>query len=136
MKIRIPDLSIDMPTNPGIWTGVAINARRLMRGRTARDKVDVKGKPFKPYSKAYKEFRKSKRRGIVPNLVFTGRMLSAIQAIGKKMKGRLLLSGEEGSKAAENEARGRKFFDFTGKERNSILKEVVDWMTKKNRLKR
>ena len=132
----MPDLTIKLPKKASFWQAVALNARRWLRGRTARDKVDVKGKPFKPYSPDYKKYRKSKRRSIVPNLVFTGRMLSAIQAIGNRLKGSLLLSGQEGLKAFGNEARGRKFFDLANKDRNKILTKVSRWMTKTNRLKR
>lgn len=135
IKIKMPDLTIRVPKEPDFWAGVALQARRRIRTRTARDKSDVKGRPFKAYSDAYKEFRKSKGRSIIPNLTFTGRMLGSIQAVGKRMKGQLLLSGEEGFKASANEDRGRKFFDLAPTDRDSIIKKVADWMTRKNRLR-
>lgn len=131
---KFPDLGLDLPSNTSYWKGVASSARRLMRKRTITGKKDVKGKPFKKYSDAYREYRKSKGRGVVPNLLFTGRMLGAIQAVGKRLKGQLLLSGEEGLKAHANEARGREFFDLADGERDSIFKKVSGWITNKNGL--
>ena len=130
-----PDLTLKIPSSPSFWRSVALAARRWMRKRTIEDAVDVAGRAFKKYSDAYREYRKKKGRGVVPNLSFTGRMLGAMQAIGKRLKGQILLSGQEGLKAFGNEARGRKFFDLSTKDRNSVIKLVARWMTKKNRLK-
>jgi len=132
---KFPDLGLDLPSNASYWRGIALEARKMLRKRTITSKEDVNLKPFKAYSAAYREYRKSKGRGVVPNLSFTGRMLGAIQAIGKRLKGQLLLSGEEGAKAFWNESRGRKFFDLADGERDSIFKSVSGWITRKNRLK-
>ena len=132
---KFPDLTLDLPSNPSYWKAIAASAGKMLRKRTITGKKDVNLKPFKKYSTAYKEYRKSKGRGVVPNLSFTGRMLGAVQAVGKRLKGQLLLSGEEGAKASWNELGGRKFFDLADGERDSIFKEVAGWITRKNRLK-
>ncbi len=53
-----------------------------------------------------------------------------------KSKGTVTLSGEEAKKARGNEARGRIFFAFSENDRDSVLRLVTNWMTKKNKLKR
>jgi hypothetical protein len=98
---------------------------------------DVEGKKFKPYNKAYEEYRRKKGRSTKPNLSFSARMLSSMaRGIRPRKDGvSITLSGEEGNKAWENEKRGRVFFDITDKQRLDIVRRVSAWMKRKNNLK-
>lgn len=96
-----------------------LQAQTIIKTRTAKG-VDVSGAPFKPYSKTYEAFRKSKGRSATPNLMFSGRMLNSMKATANKNKGVLFFSRSEESKKAAFNNRTRRFFDLSKKELGRI----------------
>ena len=98
-----------------------LQARTIITERTAKG-VDVNGAPFKPYTKTYAAFRRSRGRSTTPDLMFTGRMLASMKAKADRDKGVLFFSrSEEARKAAFNN-RTRRFFDLSKVELRRIQK--------------
>jgi hypothetical protein len=89
-----------------------LQGRTIIAQRTSKG-VDVNGRDFIPYSKAYSAFRKKAGRSERPNLTFSGRMLANMQVKANSRKGEIFFSrSEEGMKAAFNNER-RRFFDLS-----------------------
>lgn len=137
IKVKVPDLKLDISTNDKkFWKNVGIEATKEIQKQTLAGK-DSQGKPFKPYTKDYKNQRTKAGRSAKPNLTWSGKMLSSmakgVQPIRNGVK--ITMSGNEGFKAWSNEQKGRKFFDLTDKNIKSIIKRVTDWVTRKNDLK-
>lgn len=138
-----PNLKLNLPDSR-FWRGVGVDGAKTIRKRTERGiglkdggrRGDSK-RMFKPYSPGYAKYRKEHGRRTKPNLVFTGRMLGAIGRGVSVIKNgtRITLSGRQGAKAWFNEKIGRKFFDVTKKEADSIMKRVDKWMSRGNKLK-
>jgi hypothetical protein len=139
IDIKVPKITIeiDTPTDPTFWRGVGLETAKGIRKRTETQKVDADEQVFKPYSQVYKEYRRKKGRTTTPNLSFSGRMLGAIAAGVRATRHgvSIIMSGEEGAKAYENERRGREFFAISDRQVNSIRKLMQAWMEKKNRMK-
>lgn len=73
--------------------------------------LDVNEKPFRPYSDAYKGFRKSKGRDIDKvKLIFTGKMRGAMTSGLQGQDGLIFFSSRAESKKAALNNRTRKFF--------------------------
>jgi len=134
-KTKMPDIKFNPPDSPVFWKAVALEAQKDIRVRTETKKDDVEDKPFKPYDKAYREYRLDKGRSGRPNLSFTGRMLGGMVAIGRKGMAIVRLTGEQGFKAIQNEDRGREFFGLNKSQTEGIFKGVSNWIAKKNNLK-
>jgi len=142
----MPDLTLDQPDQT-LFKAVAIETKKRIRVRTETNKKDYLGKGFKGYSLGYKKKRVEGKiskpgggffgaRSGVPNLSLSSKMLGSMKTLFTRSKGTVTLSGEEAKKARGNEARGRIFFAFSKTDRDRVLKLVVNWMTKKNKLKR
>jgi hypothetical protein len=134
-KVKMPDLSIDMPDRT-FYQAAALETKKRIRKRTETSKLDYLGRRFKKYKQEYKEFRASKGRSVTPNLSFSGKMLGSMKTLVTNKFGKVVLSGEEALKARGNEKRGRIFFAFSKKDRDKVLSLVGKWMGKKNKLKR
>lgn len=110
-------------------SAAVLQARTIITQRTARG-VDVDGAPFKPYTKTYAAFRRSRGRSTTPDLMFTGRMLASMKAKADKNKGVLFFSrSEEARKAAFNN-RTRRFFDLSKDELRRIQKVYFRRLTR------
>jgi hypothetical protein len=73
--------------------------------------LDVNEQPFRPYSDAYKGFRKSKGRDTDKvKLIFTGRMRGAMTSGLQGQDGLIFFSSRAESKKAALNNRTRKFF--------------------------
>ena len=87
---------------------------------------DAKGRPFKPYSRKYAEYRVDHGRFTSPvDLTFTGDMLKAIHSKVRKngsdrLEGVIYLSANEADKARSN-MKKRKFFGLSKKQRKDLL---------------
>lgn len=98
---------------------VAVFGTQIILDRTERG-VGYKG-GFEPYSPTYALFRKSKGRGTVVNLDFTGKMLGSM---AQRRSGNLsadiyFTRSSEAAKAAGNDAR-RPFFGFNAQEQSRL----------------
>ena len=73
--------------------------------------LDVNEQPFRPYSDAYKGFRKSKGRDTDKvKLIFTGKMRGAMTSGLQGQDGLICFSSRAESKKAAQNNRTRKFF--------------------------
>lgn len=73
--------------------------------------LDVNEQPFRPYSDAYKGFRKSKGRDTDKvKLIFTGKMRGAMTSGLQGQDGLIFFSSRAESKKAAQNNRTRKFF--------------------------
>lgn len=73
--------------------------------------LDVNEQPFRPYSDAYKGFRKSKGRDTDKvKLIFTGKMRGAMTSGLQGQDGLIFFSSRAESKKAALNSRTRKFF--------------------------
>lgn len=83
--------------------------------------LDVNEQPFRPYSDAYKGFRKSKGRDTDKvRLIFTGRMRGAMTSGLQGQDGLIFFSSRaESTKAAQNN-RTRKFFGLNRSDTRAI----------------
>jgi hypothetical protein len=135
IKTKTPKITFDAPDDPRFWKAIAIEAQKTVRERTEKDGLDVNGKGFKPYTKAYREFRSKQGKSTRPNLSLSSNMLGGMRAIGRKGMAIVRLTGEEGFKAFQNEERGRKFFDLSKEQTEDIFKGVSKWIARTNKLK-
>lgn len=139
----MPDLRLEKPDQT-FFKAAALEIKKRIRVRTETKKKDYLGRAFKKYSAIYKKRRAAgkaqknvgPRQVSKPNLSLSTRMLGGMKTLFTKRKGTVTLSGEEAKKARGNEAKGRIFFAFHSKDRDSVLKLVTNWMAKKNKLKR
>lgn len=107
-------------------TAAALQATTIIKLRTAKG-VDVDGKPFTPYTKAYAAFKVKKGRGkgqqiMPPNLIFSGNMLASMMVKKPVTSTRAEIffnKSESAKKAAFNNER-RRFFDLSSKELDRI----------------
>lgn len=83
--------------------------------------LDINEQPFRPYSEAYKGFRRSKGRPVDKvRLIFTGRMRKSMQSGLQGQDGVIYFdSRAEGQKAAQNN-RKRPFFGLNKSDGRAI----------------
>jgi hypothetical protein len=146
VKVKMPDLSLDVKGDTRQWLGVATEIQKSMLKRTLAG-VSVTGRPFKAYTADYLKKRTAgkvgkpgggyygSRPGTV-NLSLSSQMLNAMRAVGKRTKGFVVISGNAGFKAWVNELKGRKFFGISKKESAKVTKRVADFISRKNKLKK
>ena len=83
--------------------------------------LDVNEQPFRPYSDAYKGFRKSKGRDTDKvKLIFTGRMRGAMTSGLQGQDGLIFFSSRAESKKAAQNNRTRKFFGLNRSDTRAI----------------
>lgn len=83
--------------------------------------LDVKEKPFRLYSEAYKGFRASKGRPVDKvRLIFTGRMRGAMTSGLQGQDGLIFFSSRAESKKAAQNNRTREFFGLNKSDRRAI----------------
>lgn len=110
-------------------TATVLQAQTIIKKRTSAG-VDVNGKPFVPYSDAYKAFRAKSGRSTSPDLMFSGRMMASMKGTASKTKGVLFFSRAEESKKAAFNNRSRKFFDLSDKEMDRLQSVYFRRLTK------
>lgn len=131
---RIPDIKIKTP-NKDFFQTTGLEAVTQIVKRTQAGK-DVNGASFKPYKESYAEYRRGKARQAVPvNLTFSAKMLNAIKNEATASRARIYITGIEGVKAWGNTNKGRRFFDLSQDQLNSIITKVDKFVTAKNGLK-
>lgn len=115
LKKKGKDVDASIKKALSITAQVGVN---IIEDRTERGKGYKAG--FKPYSKAYKQFRRNKGRGAKPDLNFTGKMLGSMTTKASKKKANIFFTrATEAKKAAMND-KTRPFFGFSRKERNKL----------------
>ena len=83
--------------------------------------LDVNEQPFRPYSDAYKGFRKSKGRDTDKvKLIFTGKMRGAMTSGLQGQDGLIFFSSRAESKKAAQNNRTRKFFGLNRSDTRAI----------------
>jgi len=83
--------------------------------------LDVHEQPFRPYSEAYKGFRKSKGRETDKvKLIFTGRMRKSLQSGLKGEDGFIFFNSRTESKKAAINNRTREFFGLNKSDTRAI----------------
>ena len=83
--------------------------------------LDVHEQPFRPYSEAYKGFRKSKGRETDKvKLIFTGRMRKSMQSGLKGEDGFIFFNSRTESKKAAINNRTREFFGLNKSDTRAI----------------
>jgi hypothetical protein len=131
---RFPNLEIKMPFDARNMKTLAVGVQREIRKQTERGR-DINGAQFKPYTPKYRKFRQKKGRSIRPNLLFSGRMLGGMRAIGRKGVAKVILTGQQGLKGWANEERGREFFGLTRGAAESVIRRVSKQVTRMNGLR-
>ena len=92
----------------------------IIQERTSKG-IGYKGK-FKPYTSDYAAFRRSKGRGVLPDLEFTSQMMSSITSKADNEKAVIFFTrATESKKAAMNE-KTRPFFGFSRQEQRQLSK--------------
>ena len=91
----------------------------IIEKRTARG-VGFKGGEFEPYTKEYADYRKSKRRGVKPNLEFTGEMLGSMTTKANSREANIFFTRATESKKAAMNNKTRPFFGFNKKEKQQL----------------
>lgn len=134
-KVKLPKLKLDTPDRK-FWHAVGITEAKEIHKATLAGR-DASGVQFRSYPKAYEDYRASKGRTRRVNLTFTGRMLGSMVRGVRAAKDRvtIIMSGEQGFKASNIEAGGREFFAISDKRATAIYNNVLEWMTKRNKLK-
>jgi hypothetical protein len=134
-RVRVPKITIKNP-DQRFWQSVGIQEVAEIHKRTLKRK-DANERQFDKYSESYKKLRAKAGRSRHVNLTFSGRMLKSmgrgIRASRNRV--RLIMSGEEGFKSWVLERGGREFFSISKKREEAIRRNVIKWMTKKNKLK-
>ena len=83
--------------------------------------LDVNEQPFRPYSEAYKGFRKSKGRETDKvKLIFTGRMRKSMQSGLKGQDGFIFFNSRAESKKAAMNNKRRQFFGLNRSDTRAI----------------
>ena len=83
--------------------------------------LDVNEQPFRPYSEAYKGFRKSKGRETDKvKLIFTGRMRKSMQSGLKGQDGFIFFNSRAESKKAAMNNKRRQFFGLNRSDKRAI----------------
>ena len=125
-------LNVKLPTSAD-WLKVGMTEAREIRKRTETQGKDTENRPFKPYTKAYAEYRASKGRRTKPNLSFSGRMMGAVgsNVSTTRDSAKITLSGEEGLKAWGNEERGREFLGIPDGRLNKLAEQFGDLIFKR-----
>ena len=83
--------------------------------------LDVQEQPFRPYSEAYKGFRKSKGRGIDKvRLIFTGKMRKSMQSGLRGQDGLIYFDSRAESKKAAMNNKRRQFFGLNKSDTRAI----------------
>lgn len=83
--------------------------------------LDVNEQPFRPYSEAYKGFRKSKGRDVNKvKLIFSGRMRKSMQSGLRGQDGLIFFDSRAESKKAALNNRRREFFGLNRSDTRAI----------------
>ena len=129
IEVEGADLAIDMLDSDD-WRRLALEEAKEIRERTETRGLDVNNEVFKPYTKAYADYRAEKGRSTWPNLSFTGKMLGALgsNVSSTDTSATITLSGDEGNKAWSNERRGREFMGVTRERLDKIAEELGDML--------
>ena len=98
---------------------VVLQGVTMIEQRTAEGK-GFKGGRFKKYTPEYALFRSQAGRGTLPNLEFTGRMLSSLTQKATKKKGIIFFSQASEAKKAAGNNQTRPFMGFSVKEREEL----------------
>jgi hypothetical protein len=126
-------LKIKLPSTKQFWQSVWIETVSVIRENTERG-VDADGKQFKQYSKQYKKQKGKSGRSTRVNLLWSGQMLSAMgRGVRATTHGvKIILSGEQGFKAWQNEKQGREFFAISKRNSDKTLRKVKRWIDRHN----
>ena len=126
-------LAIKTPSTKQYWQSVGIETVTVIRTNTERGR-DADGRQFKQYTAQYKKQRGKSGRSTRVNLLWTGQMLTAMgRGIRATTHGvKIILSGEQGFKAWQNERNGREFFAISRKNADRTLRKIIRWIDRHN----
>ena len=91
----------------------------IIEDRTAEGR-GYKGGKFSEYNPVYAAFRRSKGRGEIPDLQFTGKMLGSMTTRANSKQAEIFFSRATESKKAAMNDKKRPFFGFSQKEEKKL----------------
>lgn len=91
----------------------------IIEKRTARG-IGFKGGQFEPYTPEYARYRRQNRRGVKPNLEFTGEMLGSMTTKANRREANIFFTRATESKKAAMNNKTRPFFGFNKKEKQQL----------------